>query len=93
VIASPARSRGLSTDGGETWSEPRELAGPMSLDWLPDTTQGRMVADYISTSFMHERAFPFIAVANARQSDGSFDEAIATVPGGLKVVGRQGVGP
>jgi hypothetical protein len=56
----------------------------MSLDWLPDTTYGRMVGDYISTSFMHEHAFPFFAVANP-PSAGSFDEAIATVAGGLHV--------
>jgi hypothetical protein len=75
-----------SADGGSTWSEPRELAGPMSLDWLPNTSQGLMVGDYISTSFMHEHALPFFAVANA-PSGGSFDEAIATVPGGLSVAG------
>jgi hypothetical protein len=47
-----------------------------------------MVGDYISTSFMHKHAFPFFAVANPPKSDGSFDEAIATVPGGLRVRGR-----
>jgi BNR repeat-like domain len=76
-----------STDGGSTWSEPLELAGPMRLGWLPDTTQGLMVGDYISTSFMHEHAFPFFAEANP-PSGGSFDEAIATVAGGLH--GNQG---
>jgi hypothetical protein len=77
-----------SLDGGSTWSEPIDLAGPMRLDWLPNTTQGRMAADYISTSFMHKRAFPFFADANPPTSDGSFDQAIATVSGGIRVVGR-----
>jgi hypothetical protein len=77
-----------SADGAASWSKPRQLAGPMQLDWLPDTagiaTGGRMVGDYVSTSFMHGRAFPFFAEANPPKSDGSFDEAIATVPGGLR---------
>jgi BNR repeat-like domain len=76
-----------SRDGGSTWSSPTELAGPMSLDWLPNTSQGRMVGDYISTSFVHNDAVPFFAEANP-PTGGSFDEAIATVAGGLHV--RQG---
>ena len=73
-----------SRDGGSTWSSPTELAGPMSLDWLPNTSQGRMVGDYISTSFVHNDAVPFFAEANP-PTGGSFDEAIATVAGGLHV--------
>jgi hypothetical protein len=77
-----------SRDGGDSWSASRQLVGPMPLDWFPNTSSGRMVGDYISTSFMHKHAFPFFAVANPPKSDGSFDEAIATVPGGLRVRGR-----
>jgi hypothetical protein len=73
-----------SVDGGATWSEPRDLAGPMGLDWLPITIQGLMVGDYISTSFMHKRAFPFFALANP-PSGGVYDQSIATVSGGLRV--------
>jgi hypothetical protein len=40
-----------STDGGSTWSAAQQLRGPMTMSWLPDTTQGRMVGDYMSTSF------------------------------------------
>jgi hypothetical protein len=76
-----------SRDGGRSWSAPTQLAGPMRLDWLADTTQGRMVGDYISTSFVHKRAVPFFAVAGP-PSGGRFDEAIATLPGGLRVSGR-----
>ncbi len=39
-----------STNGGASWSAPVHLAGPMKLTWLPLTTQGFMVADYLSTS-------------------------------------------
>ena len=55
----------------------------MSLSWLPNTTQGTMVGDYISTSFSGSVAYPAIAVANA-PSGGTFDEAIYTVRGGLR---------
>jgi hypothetical protein len=72
-----------SMDGGATWGKPRKLAGPMPIGWFPDTYDGRMVGDYIATSFVHGRAFPFFAVANAPKPDGSFDQAIATIAGGL----------
>jgi len=41
-----------SIDGGDHWSLPVQLAGPMTLTWLPLTTQGFMVADYLSTSIV-----------------------------------------
>jgi hypothetical protein len=68
-----------STDGGGSWSVSRLLAGPMSLAWLPSTSLGPMVGDYISTSFAAGKPYPFFAVANAPSSPGQFDEAIATV--------------
>jgi hypothetical protein len=40
-----------STNGGTSWSAATQLRGPMKLDWSPNTTQGRMVGDYISSSF------------------------------------------
>ncbi len=43
-----------SSNGGASWSSPVQLAGPMTLTWLPLTTQGFMVADYLSTSFAPE---------------------------------------
>ena len=41
-----------SSDGGQTWSSPNVVAGPMTLSWLANTSQGTMVGDYISTSFV-----------------------------------------
>ncbi len=73
-----------SANGGATWSSNAQLAGPMSLTWLPNTTQGVMVGDYISTSFSGAPAYPAFAVANA-PSGGLFDEATYTVRGGLSV--------
>ena len=75
-----------STNGGTTWSSAQQLAGPMSLGSLASTNQGPMVGDYISTSFSAGRALPVVAVANA-PSNGTFDEAMSTVAGGLAVAG------
>jgi hypothetical protein len=75
-----------SADGGASWTPNTQIAGPMSLTWLPNTTQGYMVGDYVSTSFAGTPAFPAIAVANA-PSGSIFDEATYTVKGGLSVSG------
>jgi hypothetical protein len=40
-----------SSNGGTSWSAPTEIAGPMTLSWLPNTSQGPMVGDYTSTSY------------------------------------------
>jgi hypothetical protein len=72
-----------STDGGSTWSAPIQLAGPMCLSWLPGTSQGLMVGDYISTSFVNGVAYPVFAVAHAPNA-GVFDQAMYTVQGGLQ---------
>jgi hypothetical protein len=66
-----------SANGGASWSAPTQLAGPMTMSWLPDTSQGRMVGDYISTSFSNGLAYPAIAVANPPTAGGS-DCATAT---------------
>jgi hypothetical protein len=54
-----------SLDGGEHWSAAEHLAGPMKLPWLPLTTGGLMVGDYISTSIPpgDDHATPVFAVA------------------------------
>src|SRR5262249_10992332 len=54
-----------STDGGAHWTSTTNIMGPMTLSWLPNTTQGRMVGDYMSTSFSGGKAFPVFAVAAA----------------------------
>jgi hypothetical protein len=66
-----------SQDGGATWTAAKMIAGPMSLGWLPDTFSGRMVADYISTSYSGGKAYTAFALARST-SGGVFDEAIYT---------------
>jgi len=75
-----------SADGGATWTTNTKIAGPMTLTWLPNTTQGFMVGDYLSTSFSGAPAYPAFALANP-PSGGLFDEAMYTVRGGLSVSG------
>jgi hypothetical protein len=55
-----------SSNGGSTWTAQTQLRGPMTIDWLPNTTQGRMVGDYMSTSFdANHLAHPVFAEAYA----------------------------
>jgi len=71
-----------STNGGASWSAPVQLAGPMTISWLPRTSQGRMFGDYISTSIVGGKAVPVISVAKS-PSGGLFDQAMYAPSGGL----------
>lgn len=84
-----------STDGGTNWTI-TAVAGPMTLSWLPDTSQGRMVGDYISTSYGSDGlAHGVFMVANAPTSGGSdcatatpnCDQATYTPSSGLALAG------
>jgi hypothetical protein len=76
-----------SANGGTSWSAAAQLAGPMTLSWIANTSQGRMVGDYISTSVRDgANAFPIIAVASA-PSGTTFDEAMYVPTGGLQITG------
>jgi len=71
-----------SNDGGTSWSNPQTLADPFPVDWAPDTSQGRMVGDYISTSWVGTNAFGAFAVANAPTGT-VFDQKIFVPSGGV----------
>src|SRR5262249_7081016 len=64
-----------SSDGGNTWSAPTTLAGPMQLSWLPNTSSGLMVGDYAAAAFANGHAFGVFAVARAN-SGSTLNEAI-----------------
>ena len=65
-----------STDAGVTWSAPQALSPqPIPLAWVANTNQGRMVGDYISTSFVGGQAVAVFALA-APPHTGVFDEAM-----------------
>jgi hypothetical protein len=53
-----------SLDAGTTWAPSTRVAGPMNLSWIASTDQGRMVGDYMSTSFTGDgKAHPVFAIA------------------------------
>ncbi len=81
-----------STDGGANWSASQQLAGPMSLTWLANTSQGFMVGDYMSTSFSGGPAYPALVSATAPTSGttcgevpDNCSEPLDTVAGGISV--------
>jgi BNR repeat-like domain len=78
-----------SADGGQTWTTPVQLAGPLRTTWLANTNQGFMVGDYISTSFASGSARPVFASATA-PSGGVFAEAMFTSPAGAATPASKG---
>jgi hypothetical protein len=59
----------------------------MSLSWLPNTSQGRMFGDYISTSVLAGgNAYPVLSVAKA-PTGSTFHQAMFVPTGGLPVTG------
>jgi hypothetical protein len=76
-----------STNGGTSWSAATQLAGPMTLSWLPNTSQGRMFGDYISTSVRPGgNAYPVIAVGTA-PTGSTFHLSMNVPTGGLALTG------
>ena len=71
-----------SITGGATWFGAKHLAGPMSLNWLPNTFSGNMVADYIAVSYAGGKAFPIFAVAHT-PTGSLFHQAIYTTAAGF----------
>src|SRR5690349_14611212 len=65
-----------SPDGGAHWGNPVQLAGPMALNQIAQTSQGPMTGDYISTSFSGGRAVTIFPVGQGNPSAGAFDEAM-----------------
>jgi BNR repeat protein len=63
-----------SPDGGAHWGAAQQLAGPMSLGQIAQTSQGPMTGDYISTSFSNGSAVTMFPVGVAAAS--GFDEAM-----------------
>jgi len=57
-------SHRVDEDGGGSWGVRTRLNGePMSLDWLSETTLGRMLGDYISVSWVGGRVIPVLSLA------------------------------
>jgi len=69
----------VSKDGGGTWTAGKSLGGPMLLSWLPDSDLGKMVADYISVSFVNGNAYGVFPVA-VNKAAVFYNEAMYTTP-------------
>jgi hypothetical protein len=55
-----------SANAGSTWSAPQTIASGMPSTWVATTSQGRMVGDYISTSYGSDNlAHGVFAIASA----------------------------
>jgi hypothetical protein len=76
-----------SANGGSSWSAATAVAGPMNLSWIPNTSQGRMFGDYISTSVLPGgNAYPVLPVATA-PSGSTLHLGMSVPTGGLPVIG------
>jgi hypothetical protein len=65
-----------SSDGGSTWTPAQRLsAQSMPFSWMADTSSGRMLGDYISTSFVAGRAVPVFSLASEPSRTGRFRQA------------------
>jgi hypothetical protein len=71
-----------SQDGGRTWTAPAALTGPMNLAWLPSTSLGYMVGDYIASAFSGGLVHGIFAVALPAHGS-RFQEHMATNASGL----------
>jgi hypothetical protein len=76
-----------SVNGAASWSASAQVAGPMNLSWIPNTSQGRMFGDYISTSVLAGgSAYPVLPVGKA-PTGSTFDLGMYVPTSGLPVTG------
>jgi hypothetical protein len=67
-----------SSDGGAHWGGQNTVGDPMALNQIADTSQGPMVGDYISTSFVSPGVYTTsVAIGKGTPTDGqTFDEGM-----------------
>ena len=75
-----------SDSGGANWGSPVALVDPFPLADVPTTSQGPMVGDYISTSWLGGKAFGPVAVARPH-SGGAFSQGLEVPTGGIVAPG------
>ena len=73
-----------SSNGGKTWSAAQRLdAQPFSTNWVPHAQGGRMIGDYLSTSYAGSRVVPVFALAtsplNGRLREAIFSESLRSL--------------
>lgn len=77
-----------SRDGGRTWSAPVALSDPRPLTAIAETTQGRMVGDYVSTSFVGGGVAVPVVSAPVAAPAGAFDQPILAAALGPRPAAR-----
>jgi hypothetical protein len=91
-----------SPDGGAHWSNSTQLAGPMTLAQIAQTSQGPMVGDYISTSFTGSGRPVTVFAVGKLPTAAAFDEAmyaptapltVASLAQSPNVASSRGAGP
>jgi hypothetical protein len=71
----------VTSQDGRRWSAPQRLnARRMPLEWMPQTTLGRMLADYIGVSWVRDRPLVVLALASPPRG-GELRQAIYAVRG------------
>ena len=71
----------ITSADGTRWSAPQRLnARRMPLEWMPQTTLGRMLADYIGVSWVRGRPLVVLALASPPRG-GKLQQAIYAVRG------------
>ena len=71
----------ITSANGTRWSAPQRLnARRMPLEWMPQTTLGRMLADYIGVSWVRGRPLVVLALASPPRA-GKLRQAIYAVRG------------
>jgi hypothetical protein len=69
----------VSEDGGRTWGAPQRLNTELvHSSWLAETGIGRMLGDYISTSWVGDTPIPVFPLASAPVSGSLREEIFAT---------------
>jgi hypothetical protein len=66
-----------STNAGNTWTTPQTLISGIPTSWLANTSQGRMVGDYISTSYGSDNLAHGVFATAARPTSGASCGSVA----------------
>jgi hypothetical protein len=90
-----------SPNGGASWGGQDSVGFPMSLSQVADTSQGRMVGDYISTSFLPSGSYTTVVAEGKAPTGGlAFDEGmyapttpLSVATSGLTASSTTGAGP
>jgi hypothetical protein len=65
-----------SSNGGATWGGNDTIGPSMHLNQIADTSQGRMVGDYISTSFLPDHTYTTTVAIGQGPGGPAFDEGM-----------------